>query len=130
METRAIRNTDGIRNGKRVVMVSITRKDQYRVGQEWHSAAEITHDTSADEVRHFGRHTTLKGDVMRIESIVSGAPIDVEILSIRAVEVSKLTPESFVQMGYINRADFMADDGKIVAEKAWIMAIKPVPTTS
>lgn len=115
--------------GKRCVCAQLTRSDSYRsAGQDtWTSNDTIEHDTRASEIRIAGGRYVFKvGDTVQINPLLEGKPIQVQILSIRAVEPKKLTAASWVQLGYIDYEDYMADWGEVFGERVWLMAIKPI----
>jgi type 1 glutamine amidotransferase len=127
MNTFVVRNTKQIADlSKRCTATAITSVDQYRIGDVWYSAKGIAHGTHADEVRQANRYTFVKNDVIRINPLFEGVPINVQIVSIRAVEVAKLTDSDFAQLGYINVDDYTSDGGDIYGPRVWLMAIKPV----
>jgi len=126
--TIAVASTKRIIEGKRCIVTSVTKADRYRVGDAWHNAVGIEHDTPADEVTHFNRHTSVKGATVHVNPLLDEPSIDVQILSIRAVDPRRLSPETFTQLGYIDYDDYMADWGRVFGDRVWLMAIKPVTT--
>lgn len=114
-----------LKPGKTAIATALTKADTYRIGAEWRSAQELAHNTAVEEVKHFGRHTTLKGEVLWAEAPDSPAT-QVQILDIRLVEPARLTEADFQALGYANRADYMADWGDILGDKIWLMRIKQV----
>lgn len=122
-------NTNGLKRGKTIIATPITRADTYRSnGQGWQSAQALPHNTPVDEVNHFGRHSSVRGELVRIESL-DNPPVNVEIVDIRAVETDKLIDADFVSMGYRDRADYMADWGDVFGGRLWIMRIRRVEAT-
>jgi len=122
MQTIVVGNAHGLRPGKNAIVTPITRADRCRIGAAWRSPADLPHDTSVDEVNHFGRHTTSRGEVLRVESL-GLAPIMVEVLYIQVAEVAKLTDSDFRSLGYTDRADYMADWGEISGPRVWLYRI-------
>lgn len=117
--------------GKRCICAPLTRADSYRsAGQDtWTSADGIGHDTRASEIRiASGRYAFAAGEILQIVPVLEGKPLQVEILSIRAVDPKQLTASSWAQLGYIDYADYMADWGAVFGPRVWLMAIKPVLT--
>ena len=128
--TIAVASTKRIVEGKRCIVTSVAKSDRYRVGEVWHSAKDIEHDTPADEVNHFNRHTSVKGSIVHVNPLLAEPSIDVQILSIRAVDPRRLTPETFAQLGYIDYADYAADWGRVFGDRVWLMTIKLVATAA
>lgn len=95
MKSIIVGNTNGLKRGKNAIATAVTRADTYRTGdQQWRSAQGLEHGTMVDEVNHFGRHTTARGEVLRVESI-DGPAVKVEVQDIRLVEPDKLTDADF-----------------------------------
>jgi hypothetical protein len=123
LKTIIVGNTNGLKRGKTAIATSLTRADTWRVGDSWHGTQDLTHDTAVDEVNHFGRHTTARGEVLRVESL-DGPAVTVRILDIRAVEPDRLTETDFRALGYRDKADYASDWGEVMGDKIWLMRIE------
>ena len=122
----AVASTKRIIDGKRCLVTAVTRADQYRVGDVWYSAKGIEHGTFADEVSHFNRYKSVKGSTVRANPWKDEPSIDIQILSIRAVDPRRLPPDAFPPLGYIDYDDYMSEWGKVFGNCVWLLAIKPI----
>lgn len=121
-----VESTHGLGQQRTAIATAFTRADTYRAdGQAWRSAQDLPHDTPVDEVNHFGRHTTARGEVLRVSS-VDGPIVDVKVLDIRAVETKQLTDADFRTLGYVNYDDYAADWGAAFGDRVWLMRIEQV----
>jgi hypothetical protein len=121
-----VTSTDSFRHGKTALATGLTSADTYRDGEQWQSAKDLPHNTYVSEVNHFGRHTTTKGEVMLVESLLGEPSVKVEVIDIRAVDPERLTSADFQALGYTDKAEYMGDWGEVFGSRIWLLHIRPL----
>ena len=113
-------NKNGLRPNKHVLVGMVTKIDhaQLKDHSGWTSANLLTHGTTAQAVKHAGRHIFEVGDAIAVKAL-DGVYAEIELIGIRLVEVDRLTEVDFHAVGYDNRAEYMSDWGDVVGARAW-----------
>jgi len=120
-----IANDIGFDN-KTAIITFASNADTCRLtpGGQWLNAVrQWTPGQTVVEVNHFGRHTTVAGDILALETIKGKIMAHVEVMGITMVNGEDLTTEQIADLGYTSRQAYEDDWGKALAGKAWYMSI-------